>query len=120
LRRLGSGWAIFVEARRDPAMAYPDSVFPDPVSALVDIERRQAFLEEGAHFESRYFLTLVFLPPAERAGRLENLFVEGRERPARSIGAAQVAGFVDRSDRLLALIQGLTREAEWLDDSGRP
>ncbi len=116
LRRLGSGWAIFVEARRDPAMAYPDGVFPDPVSALVDIERRQAFLEEGAHFESRYFLTLVYLPPAQRTGRLENLFVEGRAQGDVD-WRAQLAGFIDRSDRLLVLIQGLAREAAWLNDA---
>jgi type IV secretory pathway VirB4 component len=48
-------------------------------------ERRQAFLEEGAHFESSYFLTLIYLPPAERTGRLENLFVEGRERGRRRL-----------------------------------
>src|SRR6187455_662198 len=35
LRRLGSGWAIFVEAQRVPAQDYPDSEFPDAVSALV-------------------------------------------------------------------------------------
>src|SRR5579871_503263 len=56
LRRLGSGWALFVEAQRDPADAYPESEFPDPVSALVDAERRAQFREAGAHFESRYFL----------------------------------------------------------------
>ncbi len=39
LRRLGSGWAIFVEAQRTPALDYPDAAFPDPVSALVDMER---------------------------------------------------------------------------------
>ena len=39
LRRLGSGWAIFVEAQRTPALDYPESEFPDPVSALVEIER---------------------------------------------------------------------------------
>ena len=116
LRRLGSGWALFIEARRDPAMAYPDSVFPDAASALVDIERRQAFLEEGAHFESRYFLTLVYLPPAEQTGRLESLFVEGRGRGGVD-WRAQRDGFVERSDRLLALIQGLAREARWLDDA---
>ncbi|CAN5365286.1 conjugal transfer protein TrbE [soil metagenome] len=116
LRRLGSGWAIFIEARRDPAMAYPLSAFPDPVSALVDIERRQSFVKEGAHFESRYFLTLVYLPPEERTGRLENLFVEGRAGGAID-WRAQLAGFIDRSDRLLALIQGLAREAAWLTDA---
>ena len=53
LRRLGSGWAVFVEAQRVPAQAYPHSNFPDPVSALVDMERReptvlaQQFTEPG-------------------------------------------------------------------------
>jgi type IV secretion system protein VirB4 len=28
LRRLGSGWAIFVEAQRTPALDYPDRTFP--------------------------------------------------------------------------------------------
>ena len=53
LRRLGSGWAIFVEAHRDAAQQYPRSHFPDPASALVDRERAEQFAEEGAHFESR-------------------------------------------------------------------
>src|SRR5881275_3325410 len=38
LRRLGSGWAIFVEAQRNPATSYPVSRFPDSASALLDIE----------------------------------------------------------------------------------
>src|SRR5207237_9996781 len=62
LRRLSSGWAVFVEAQRNPASSYPESSFPDPVSALVDAERRAEFEQEGAHFQSTYFLTLLFLP----------------------------------------------------------
>lgn len=115
LRRLGSGWALFVEARRDPAPAYPDSAFPDPVSALVDEERKAQFREAGAHFESRYFLTLCYLPPAERTGWLEGLFVEGRDA-GKIDWRAQLAGFIDLSDRLLALVEGLTPLAVWLDD----
>ena len=48
LRRLGSGWAVFVEAQRHPAHGYPLSDFPEPVSKLVDEERRAQFEEEGA------------------------------------------------------------------------
>lgn len=33
LRRLGSGWAIFVEAQRNPATEYPESLFADSASA---------------------------------------------------------------------------------------
>jgi type IV secretion system protein VirB4 len=116
LRRFGSGWALSIEARRDPAMAYPGSVFPDPVSALVDEERRAAFQQEGAHFESRYYLTLVYLPPGERSEKLAGLFVEG----ATSGGLdwrIELAGFIDRTGRLLALIEGVTPQAAWLDDA---
>jgi type IV secretion system protein VirB4 len=116
LRRLGSGWALFVEARRDPAMAYPDSVFADPASGLVDEERKARFRKTGEHFESRYFLTLVYLPPAERAGQLEGLFVEGRGS-GQVDWRAELDGFVDRSDRLLALLDGLMPLATWLDDA---
>ena len=69
LRRLGSGWAVFVEAQRHPAFHYPESRFPDAASALVDAERKAEFEEEGVHFESSYFLTFLYLPPAEDAAR---------------------------------------------------
>ena len=115
LRRLGSGWAIFIEAQRLPANRYPESDFPDAASRLVDAERRAQFEEEGAHFESRYFLTLVWLPPAEDAARAEAWLYEGRARDGADWRAA-LAGFVDRTDRVLALIEGFMPEAEWLDD----
>ncbi len=69
LRRLGSGWTIFVEAKRIAAQQYPEGSFPDPASALVDRERAEQFAEEGAHHESAYFLTLLWMPPAEDAAR---------------------------------------------------
>ena len=51
-RRLGSGWAIFVEAQRHAAATYPNSTFPDSASELVDAERKADFEEAGSHFES--------------------------------------------------------------------
>jgi type IV secretion system protein TrbE len=115
LRRLGSGWAIFVEAQRVPTNRYPESRFRDPASGLVDAERRAQFEEEGAHFESHYFLTLLWLPPADDAARAEAWLYEGRAQEGANWRAA-LAGFVDRSDRVLALIEGFMPEAEWLDD----
>ncbi|MFM2100203.1 MAG: hypothetical protein RLZZ366_1742, partial [Pseudomonadota bacterium] len=116
LRRLGSGWALFVEAARRQAGDYPDSNFPDPISALVDEERRAQFTGEGAHFESRYYLTLVWLPPADDAARAQNWLYENRNTDI-STGADALASFVDRTNRLLALIQSFMPEAEWLGDS---
>jgi len=115
LRRLGSGWAIFVEAQRSAANRYPESRFPDPVSALVDSERRAQFEEEGSHFESRYFLTLLFLPPAEDAARAEGWLYEGSDR--RGVDPREVLrSFIDRTDRVLQLVDGFVPEVDWLDD----
>src|SRR3546814_9858617 len=75
LRRLGSGWALFIEAERRPAADYPHSDFPEPLSWLVDEERRAAFEESGHHFESGYHLTLAYLPPEteEHTSELQSL-----------------------------------------------
>jgi len=116
LRRLGSGWAIFVEAQRQAAQHYPASVFPDPVSALVDRERAEQFAEEGAHFESRYYLTLLWMPPAEDAARAEGWLYEGRSKTGVDPWE-QVRGFMDRTDRLLQLVEGFVPEVAWLDDA---
>src|SRR5260370_2376440 len=40
LRRLGSGWSMFVSAQRLPANPYPGSRFPSSGSSLVHAERR--------------------------------------------------------------------------------
>ncbi|KTT96636.1 conjugal transfer protein TrbE [Sphingomonas sanguinis] len=115
-RRLGSGWAIFVEAQRHPAATYPASVFPDPASALVDAERKADFEEAGAHFESSYFLTFTFLPPAADAARAEGWLYEGREKAGIDPHEV-VAGFVDRTDRVLRLIETFMPACRWLDDA---
>ncbi|MCW8057262.1 conjugal transfer protein TrbE [Agrobacterium tumefaciens] len=116
LRRLGSGWAIFVEAQRNPATDYPESRFPDSASALLDIERREQFEDSGVLFESSYFLTFVWLPPAEEASRMESWLYEGRERSG--VDAWELLkGFVDRTDRVLNLVEGFVPEADWLDDA---
>src|SRR5258706_13287839 len=80
LRRLGSGWAVFVEAQRHPASKYPEGHFPDVASALVDIERRAQFDQEGALFEASYLLTFHYLPPPVEAGRAELFRYEGCDR----------------------------------------
>ena len=116
LRRLGSGWAIFVEANRLAAQHYPQSQFPDAVSALIDAERRAQFEEEGAHFESAYYLTFVWLPPSEEASRAEAWLYEGRARANHTDPHELVDGFIDRTDRVLQLIEGFMPEAQWLSD----
>src|SRR5579883_1761604 len=78
--RLGSGWMVQCGAIRSHAPGYPEhGAFPDPVSRVIDDERRQQFMDEGAHFESEYFLTLTYLPPPEVEERAKGWLLKGEE-----------------------------------------
>ena len=114
-RRLGSSWAVFVEAQRLPARDYPLSEFPDPISALVDAERRAQFEEALTHFESAYFLTLVWMPPADDASRAERWLYEGAEDDDAD-PREHLTSFISRTDSLLGLLDGFMPEANWLSD----
>jgi type IV secretion/conjugal transfer VirB4 family ATPase len=116
LRRLGSGWAVFVEAQRYPASQYPEGYFPDVASALVDVERRAQFEEEGAHYESNYFLTFLYLPPPEDTARAEGFLYEGRDRRQDADARQVQRGFVDQTCRVLGLVEGFMPELKWIDD----
>ncbi|MEZ5994158.1 MAG: conjugal transfer protein TrbE [Hyphomonadaceae bacterium] len=117
LRRFGSNWCLHVEARRAAASGYPDSSWPDAVSWLIDEERRQVFETAGARFESRYFLTFAWLPPAERQGKLESVLFEGGERPAGGVDyQLHLDSFVERTDQLMALLETMMPLARWLSD----
>ncbi|MBX9990649.1 conjugal transfer protein TrbE [Phreatobacter oligotrophus] len=115
-RRLGSGWAIFVEAQRHEAASYPASRFADAASALVDAERKADFEEADAHCESSYFLTFLYLPPAEDAARAETWLYEGRQQSGVDPHEA-FAAFIDRTNRVLQLVDGFMPECRWLDDA---
>ncbi|WFU40058.1 conjugal transfer protein TrbE [Bradyrhizobium sp. CB82] len=116
LRRLGSGWAVFVEAQRHAAGAYPANIFPDVASALVDAERKAQFEEEDAHYESSYYLTFLYLPPAESAAFAERLLYEGGQRTVGEDSREILSGFLDRTNRVLQLMEGFMPECGWLND----
>ena len=116
LRRLGSGWALFVEAERREAADYPESKFPEPLSWLVDEERRAAFEEDASHFESSYHLTLLYLPPEETRAKASRLLYENRDTEGVD-WRERLEAFVAESERFLGLLEGVMPEVGWLDDA---
>jgi type IV secretion system protein VirB4 len=100
--RLGTGFALWVEAVRLPAAAYPEpgaSHFPDPVTQAIDNERRAQFLSEGAHFETEYALLVSYLPPLRRTSKIADVIYDDDPKPEpESPGERQIKVF----ERILA------------------
>jgi P-type conjugative transfer protein TrbJ len=118
LKRFGEGWALFFEAERVPANRYPGHAFADAASWLVDQERCAAFTEIGAHHESRYYLTFLYLPPPDHAGRAERWLYERQEGSGPDTDAwGQLEWFQTETDRALELLSAILPEAEALTDA---
>ncbi len=78
-------WMFHVDAIRRPAAAYAPSVFPDPLTQLLDDERREAYAAHASRqFETQYVLTVTHLPPPDAFSRLRAFFVQGARAPVDS------------------------------------
>jgi type IV secretion/conjugal transfer VirB4 family ATPase len=114
LMRLGSGWAIYVEAQRRRSIEYPICDFPDPLSALIDEERRRAFSGE-AHFESVFFLTLQYLPSVDAVSRFSSRFVQGAAK--QELNYTQVLeSFQTETQKIARLLHDVIPEVVVLTD----
>jgi type IV secretion system protein VirB4 len=117
-RRFGSGWALFFEAGRVRSQDYPSSAFPDPASWLVDEERRAAFDgRQGEHYESRYHLTLLYLPQPDAQAQLGDALMEGGATRQGRDWRAELAVFITETDRAFDLLRGFLPEIAPLDSA---
>jgi type IV secretory pathway TrbD component len=117
LKRLGSGWALFVEAQRFSANRYPTSHWRQPAAWIVDLERRKAFEAAGSHFESSYYLTFVWQMPATGQKRAQALFFDDPEaREPNQENHRDVAHFQKTVSELVDIMTGVFADVAELDD----
>ena len=117
LKRFGTGWTLFFDAERREALGYPAGTFPDLASWLVDEERRARFETEGAHFESRYHLTLVWLPAADGADAAGRSLVDRPDAAEGRDWRGALASFIAETDRALDLFAAFMPEVRALSST---
>jgi type IV secretion system protein TrbE len=117
LKRFGSGWALYIEAKRDFYADYPPTNnYPDPLSLLVDAERAEKFAKKGEYFESCYFITLQFLPQhVNNTGRFNALF--SQKNPVTTDYEKSLELFIAATNRFRNIMQDILLEAEFLNES---
>lgn len=75
-RRLGRGWAAYIEADRREITDYPHGAFNDDLSRLIDSERAAEFEQAGAQFETVHHLTLQWMPDSDSSRKASAFFFE--------------------------------------------
>ena len=139
-KRLGSGWAAYIEADRREITSYPAGVFDDDLSRLIDSERAAAFEQAGAQFETIHHLTLQWTPPPDSSAKASAFFFEmdgkanGPARPAPGhikanakgtgkagepnlrVGREALASFQRSVAHAFGLFEGIVAEFHLLDD----
>jgi len=109
--RRGSGWMLHVDALRGEARGYPNvGAFPDRTTLLIDRERRVAHEAQGAHYESRYVLSLTYLPPIDAEHAIATFFVDGEQAQPAGRSASRAletffAALVEIEDNLSAVLR---------------
>ncbi|GJM06352.1 MAG: conjugal transfer protein TrbE [marine bacterium B5-7] len=117
LKRLGSGWAIYIEANRRPyTFSKNDSAFPDPISWLIDAERNESFMQADASFESDYYITLQYLPPSQSHKKMSRWFITKTDDDTKEDSHEVRDYFTATVTRILHLLQDVCYEAEALSD----
>ncbi len=113
-RRLGHGWAVYIEADRREITDYPDGAFEDDLSRLVDSERAAQFEQAGAQFETVHHLTLQWTPPPDAHAKASAFFFEIDQKKAASAPAPRKTRQTRSADKLAnrgALDRRVAREA---------
>ena len=113
-RRLGAGWGLMTEVRRGNVTGYPLCTFPDPVSGLMDQERRQFFTTPGRLYETVMTLTLVYRRATINPGTWKSLFFTNM--PLEDTEGETLAWFEDEVQRFAGLFRGCCASVERLTD----
>jgi type IV secretion system protein VirB4 len=104
---LGTGWSLHAHAIRSYSEGYiaeGDSFFADPISALIDSERRNRYEAEGAHLESRFSLTLTWRLPTVSEQNLAKLVISNPKQAENNV-RRHVQWFLDKIDNLVGILR---------------
>ena len=108
LKRLGGQWMLQSEAQRTQVKSLPKVAWPLIVPELIDEEHRAKLLGTPGSRETRYFLTLSWVPPMLTPEKGLRFLIKGPPRPdhhdARPGAPGGVAARVSEPHRFLSLI----------------
>lgn len=101
----GEGWQINVDCARLPSTRYPDLLAPvDPLTAILDEERRAFFNSTGNHYETKTYISLSYhprIPQKKTEKNIEWMYEEG------GLAAKQIQVFQSKLNEFVAMLRAI-------------
>lgn len=125
--KFGNGWAIHIDAVRLPVREYPkdsECFFPDPVTRMIDDERRKFFLSQDNLYETVNIVTLTYNPPGESKRKMTDMMFDESDPNAKKTShtdkvikefEAKLSEFESLSSNALIKIERMM-PYEWVDE----
>ena len=74
IKRLGDGWMVSIEAQRYTTRHYPESQYDNLAGYLVEQERKETFENYGEHYDSSYYMNIVYKPELDLKRKAVKIF----------------------------------------------
>ena len=113
LKRLGEGFVLHIEARREVVKEYPDNHFKEPLLQEMDNRRKKEYLE-GKYLETNYYISVSYFLPKEKSKKLEESFLE-RTHSSLSLDK-ELSSFEETALKILLMLKDSLKEARFLTE----
>lgn len=101
MKLFGTGWCMYVEAKRKKVTTTIRREFPDAVCQLMDYERQNMF-SNGQYFLMEYYFTIQWMPPTSKTKHYTKIFYLNEEKNDKS--------YVDRCKEDLLIFQNTVNQ----------
>lgn len=109
IKRLGSGWSVHFEARRQFTKEYPGTSWNNKLGFLIDSRRKDLFQNYNSHYKNFYFLTLCCQVKNDLVSKGTNLLYkkdtsEGQDYYNKENIKKELQLFRDRTEEIISYV----------------
>lgn len=110
IKRLGSGWSVHFESRRQLTQKYPGCSWNNKLGYLIDCRRKDLFQNKNAHYRNFYYLTLTYQVKSDLTTKGSTLLYkaddsEGEDYYNRQNVSKELAFFKDKTEEIVSYIK---------------
>ncbi len=117
LKNMGKDWSYFIEVQRFEVDEYPKTHWAHKAAWVIDLERELKFTKDQQHFNSSYFITLVWKMPHSSVQITEKIFWDIEDTKTTDDNENDLAYFKQKCSEFIQAIKFVFHTVDELNDA---